>query len=288
MASIEKDSVSGQYTTGHEWDGIQELNTPLPKWWVYIFWATVIWSIGYWIVYPSWPTVNDYSRGIWNYSSRAELAEELKVQKQQRSAFMTKIEKASVEEIQKDNTLRNYALAGGKIAFGENCSACHGAGGVGVAGAYPRLADDEWLWGGTLADIEQTIKYGVRNTNANSRQSEMPKFGTDGLLTKEQIGQVADYVVSLSSKAPAAGSPGAPIYAEQCAACHADDGAGNKDMGAPALNNNIWLFKGGKEGIVAQVTNPAHGAMPAWEERLDAATVKMLAVYVHSLGGGTK
>jgi len=290
MASIEKDSVSGQYTTGHEWDGIKELNTPLPKWWVYVFWICVLWSIGYWFAMPAWPTISDYSRGMLNYSSRAEVDKDLAAQKKARSQWLTKMESLSVEDIAKDKTLLNYAMAGGKVAFGENCSACHASGGTGVPGAYPRLADDEWIWGGTLADIEQTIRYGVRNSNANSRQSEMPKFGADALLTKDQIEQVADYVVSLSGKSPAAGTPGEAIFNEQCVACHQEGGVGSKDVGAPPLNNNIWLFKGDKqptrELIVSQVTNPRHGSMPDWSSRLDDATIKMLAVYVHSLGGG--
>ncbi|CAA7611910.1 cytochrome-c oxidase, cbb3-type subunit III [Magnetospirillum sp. UT-4] len=290
MASMEKDSVSGQMTTGHEWDGIKELNTPLPKWWVYVFWATVIWAVAYWIAMPAWPTINDYSRGMLGYSSRADLDNELKAQKQARGAWLAKFQTASVEDIAKDKTLLNYALVGGKVSFGENCSACHGSGGVGVAGAYPRLADDEWIWGGTLAEIEQTIKFGVRNEHADSRQSEMLPFGTGDMLSAEQVGQLADYVVSLSTKTPAAGSPGEAIFAERCTACHQEGGVGSKDLGAPALNNAIWLWKGNnqaaKDMVVGQITKPKHGSMPAWAGRLDDNTIKMLAVYVHSLGGG--
>jgi cytochrome c oxidase cbb3-type subunit 3 len=289
MASIEKDAVSGQNTTGHEWDGIKELNTPLPRWWVYVFWATTIWAIAYWVAMPAWPTPNGFTKGMLNYSSRGSLEDDLKAQKQARSAWLSKIEKASVEEIEKDKQLLQYAMVGGKVAFGENCSACHGAGGSGANG-YPRLADDEWLWGGTVAEIEQTIKFGVRNTNANSRTSEMLAFGTGDKLTDAQVGQLADYVVSVAAKAPAKGAPGEAIFAERCVACHAEDGSGNKDLGAPALNNQIWLFKSpaqqAKDVVVAQVTKPKHGSMPAWSERLDASTVKMLAVYVHNMGGG--
>jgi cytochrome c oxidase cbb3-type subunit III len=285
MATIEKDPVSGQNTTGHEWDGIRELNTPLPKWWVYVFWATVVWAIGYWVVYPSWPTLNGYSHGLWNYSSRGELDAELAAQKKARSVWLTKIEAASVEDIEKDKTLLQYAMVGGKVLFNENCAACHGVGGVGAVG-YPNLTDDEWLWGGTVGEIEQTIKFGVRNTNANSHTSEMMPFGTGEALSAEQVGQVADYVLSLAGKAPAAGSPGEALFTERCVACHGEGGVGNKDMGAPALNNQIWLYKGNKDAIVAQVTKPKHGSMPAWSERLDASTIKLLAVYVHNLGGG--
>ncbi|OAN55195.1 cytochrome C oxidase Cbb3 [Paramagnetospirillum marisnigri] len=287
MATVEKDSVSGQNTTGHEWDGIKELNTPLPKWWVYVFWATVVWAVGYWFMYPAWPLLNGYTQGSLGYSSRGELSNELEAQKKARSAWLSKIEASDASAIEKDKDLLRYAMAGGKIAFNENCAPCHGSGGVGVAGAYPTLADDEWLWGGTLADIEQTIKYGVRNTNKDTRTSEMPKFGVDGTLKPEQIAAVSDYVVSLASKAPAKGSAGETVYAENCAVCHGEDGSGQAALGAPALNNQIWLFvKGSKDGIAAQVNNPKHGAMPAWAERLDASTIKMLAVYVHNLGGG--
>lgn len=285
MATVEKDSVSGQNTTGHEWDGIKELNTPLPKWWVYVFWATVVWAVGYWFMYPAWPLLNGYTQGSLGYSSRGELANELDAQKKARSGWLSKIDAAEPGAIEKDKDLLRYAMAGGKIAFNENCAPCHGTGGVGVPGAYPTLADDEWLWGGTLADIEQTIKYGVRSTHKDTRASEMPKFGES--LKPEQIAAVAEYVVSLASKAPAKGSAGEAVFAENCAACHAEDGSGQIAMGAPALNNQIWLFvKGNKESVAAQVASPKHGAMPAWADRLDASTVKMLAVYVHNLGGG--
>jgi cytochrome c oxidase cbb3-type subunit 3 len=292
MATVEKDSVSGQDTTGHEWDGIKELNTPLPKWWVYVFWATVVWAVGYWFAYPAWPTQNGYTAGMLGYSSRGELANELEAQKKARSGWLSKIEATDSAGIEKDKDLLRYAMVGGKIAFNENCAPCHGSGGVGVAGAYPNLADDEWLWGGSLADIEQTIRYGVRSAHKETRVSEMPKFGADGVLKPEQVAAVADYLVSLSNKAPAKGSPGEAVYAENCSACHAEDGTGQAAMGAPALNNQIWLFKGAKQSskdmIVAQVNTPKHGAMPAWVDRLDASTIKMLAVYVHNLGGGSK
>lgn len=285
MASIEKDPVSGQMTTGHEWDGIKELNTPLPKWWVYVFWVCVLWAIGYWIAMPAWPTPDGFTKGLLNYSSRGSLEADLAAQKQERGVWLARMEQSTVEDIAKDRTLLSYALIGGRVAFGENCSACHGAGGIGLAGAYPTLADDEWIWGGTLPQIEQTIRFGARSEHPDTRQSEMPKFGADGLLSADQIGQVADYVLSLAGT-PAAGSPGEAIFAEQCVACHGEAGMGNAETGGPALNNAIWLYKGGKEGVVAQVTNPKHGVMPAWVSRLDDSTIKMLAVYVHSLGGG--
>ena len=287
MASIEKDPISGVYTTGHEWDGIKELNTPMPRWWVYVFWVTIIWSIGYWIVYPTWPTTTGFTPGIWHYSSRGELDGELADQKAARSQWLAKIDAASVDEIEADKVLRNYALAGGRIAFGENCAACHGTGGVGVSGAYPSLADDVWLWGGSLADIQQTITHGVRNDDADSRNSQMPSFGADALLSAEQVAQVADYVASLSRKQPAAGSPGEAVFTENCVGCHGEGGVGTKDVGAPPLNTMVRTFtKPTVEGISQQVNKPKHGSMPSWGRRLDAATIKERTLYVHSLGGG--
>lgn len=285
MASVEKDAISGQNTTGHEWDGIKELNTPLPKWWVYLFYVCIFWAVGYWVVYPSWPTLDGYSKGLWGWSSRAVLVNEQAEAKASHAKYLDKIKTASVDDIVKDKELLNYAMAGGRAVFAENCAPCHGAGGAGAYG-FPTLADDEWLWGGTLADIQQTISYGVRNTNANSRQSEMPKFGADGLLTPQQITAVAGYVEALSAKTAPADGEGKQVYADNCAACHGEQGEGQQAMGAPALNNAIWLYKGGKDAIAAQVTKPKHGNMPAWSERLDESTIKQLTVYVHSLGGG--
>lgn len=298
MAPVEKDPVTGRYTTGHEWDGIRELNTPLPRWWILVFWVCVIWSIGYWILMPTWPLLNGYTPGILGYSSRADLETELAAQKASRAVWLNRIESLPAAAVEADSELLTYARAGGRIAFEENCAPCHGIGGVGAFG-YPTLADDEWLWGGTIDEIEQTIKFGVRNSNPNSHQSEMPKFGADGILTPEQIEQVADYVLTVADRSPVATLPGAAIFAENCAVCHGEGGEGNKEIGAPALNNQIWLYasKLGNQtpevrdaeiraAVISQVTRPRHGAMPAWSERLGPGTIRMLAVYVHTLGGG--
>lgn len=287
MASIEKDPISGVYTTGHEWDGIKELNTPMPRWWVTILWLTVLWSIGYWIVYPAWPTPNGFTPGIWHYSSRGELETELAKQKGERSQWLVKIQASSVEEINADKSLHNLAFAGGRIAFAENCAACHGTGGVGSPGAYPALADDVWLWGGTLTDIQQTITHGVRNDDPDSRNSVMPSFGADGILTAEQISQVAEYVNALSHKQPAAGMPGEAIFTDNCNVCHGENGVGTKEVGAPPLNTLVRTFtKPTVAGITQQVNKPKLGSMPSWGRRLDPATIKELTIYVHDLGGG--
>lgn len=285
METGEYDPVTGRRTTGHEWDGISELNTPLPRWWLLVFWVCVLWAVGYWLFMPAWPLENGFTRGLLGYSSRAALEEQLAAQRAQRAPWLDRIRALPVAAIEADPELLTYVRAGGRIAFNENCAPCHGVGGVGAYG-YPILVDDEWLWGGTLSEIEQTILYGVRNANPNSHQSEMPRFGADGILTPDQIGQVADYVVTMSERRPDAALPGAALFADNCAVCHGESGGGTKELGAPPLNNQIWLYKGGREAIVAQVTRPRHGAMPAWSERLEPATIKILAVYVHTLGGG--
>ncbi|MEQ8665619.1 MAG: cytochrome-c oxidase, cbb3-type subunit III [Rhodospirillales bacterium] len=282
------DAISGVETTGHEWDGIKELNNPLPNWWRWIFYATVVWSIGYWIVYPAWPTLSGYTQGVIGYSSRAEVAARLSEAEAAKSGYLARIEQASLEEIRSDEDLLNFALAGGRSAFAVNCSQCHGSGAQGSAG-YPNLNDDEWLWGGDLEAIAFTIRHGIRNTvDEEAHYSEMPRFGTDEILTREEIASVAAYVRLVSGQDVevdlAAG--GSEVYAEQCAACHGENGGGDVTLGAPALNNAIWLYGGDQDAVVETITKSRYGVMPPWGRILDDATIKQLAVYVHSLGGG--
>lgn len=289
----EKDPVSGLYTTGHEWDGIAELNTPLPKWWVYVFYATVIWAIGYWIVYPSFPVGNGFLPGIWEYSSRREVEADLITARAAHQKERSAIAAGALGAIYADPALRSYAIAGGSVLFKDNCVGCHQSGGAGAVG-YPTLADDEWIWGGKLTDIQQTLMYGIRSDRyRETRQSQMLAFGD--ILSAEEIKQVAAYVKDMSNGKIVAGK-GQRLYTDNCAACHSSDGAspvsdGNQTMGAPALNNRIWLYAGpGKEMSIeqlqAQITRPKHGVMPAWSGRLKDEEIKMLAIYVHSLGGG--
>jgi cytochrome c oxidase cbb3-type subunit 3 len=287
MSEIERDPITGTETTGHVWDGIKELNTPLPKWWLYVLYATIVWAVGYWIVYPAWPTVVGYTHGVLGYSTRGTYDQQAAAAAQSQKVWLDRIAGASVEQIAQDPELFDFAQNGGRAVFAENCAPCHGAGGQGTPG-FPVLADDSWLWGGKLSDIEHTIRVGVRSTHPDTRTSEMPKFGTDQILTPEQVSDVADYVLSLSGAAhdDAAATRGAPIFAENCVACHGDKGQGNQELGGPALNDSIWMYGGDHQSIVAQVARPRHGVMPTWEGRLNDNWIKMLTVYVHSLSGG--
>jgi len=285
---VEKDAVTGTETTGHEWDGIKELNTPLPSWWLYTFYATIAFGVLWSILYPSFPTgLNSYFGGVIGYSQRGDLTVSLAQASAAKAPMVNRIAAADLEQIRADADLRNFAMAGGRAAFGDNCAPCHGAGAAGSKG-FPSLVDDSWLWGGSLPAIHQTIVYGIRNTNEESRTSAMPRFGIDGILTRPQIDEVAEHVLSLTGRSTnaAAAARGAALYTDNCEACHGAKGEGNQDLGAPRLNARNWLYGGDKASIVLSITNARAGAMPAWNERLDAATVKMLAIYVHGLGGG--
>jgi cytochrome c oxidase cbb3-type subunit 3 len=281
---IEKDTVSGTDTTGHDWDGVKELNTPLPTWWVYTFWATIVFAVVYCVFYPAIPTLHGHTEGVLGYTNRAQLSEDLAQQSKERGKFVARIQAASLADIRKDPELFNFAVAGGRSAFQTNCMQCHGSGGAGSAG-FPNLVDDDWLWGGTLEQIHQTITYGVRNANEKSRQALMPRFGTDGILTPSQVAAVTDYVLSLSTGG-AATPEGTKLFQENCVACHQANGKGNAELGAPNLTDGIWLYGADRASIYRSIYASHAGSMPAWGERLDAATLKMLAVYVHSLGGG--
>ncbi|MCP1198655.1 cytochrome-c oxidase, cbb3-type subunit III [Notoacmeibacter sp. MSK16QG-6] len=283
----EVDDVTGTETTGHEWDGIKELNTPMPRWWLWTFYATIVFGIVYTILYPAWPLVNTATSGLLNWSSRSDLSTAMAAQADANSGRIEAIKSKSIEEIAADEQLRPFAIAAGRAAFKVNCVQCHGAGAEGGEG-YPNLNDDVWLWGGTLESIQTTLAHGIRyEQDDDTRISDMPAFG-DGILDNEEIRDVAWYVRKLSAQEfdAEAAERGETIFVDNCSACHGDDGGGLDDLGAPALNDALWLYGGDHSQIVAQVRQPKHGVMPAWEERLGDTTVKQLTVYVHSLGGG--
>lgn len=283
----EIDSATGVETTGHVWDGdLKELNKPLPKWWLYTFYACILWSIGYWVVYPAWPLANDYTKGYFGWSSRSSVMEEVAAGKAAQSQFRDDLAATALGDVRSKPDLLRFAIASGSAAFGTNCSPCHGRGAQGSEG-YPNLNDDDWIWGGTIDDIQKTISFGIRSDHADTRQSAMPRFGLDQMLTNEQISDVAEHVLSLSGKSTdsAAAGRGATTFAEQCAPCHGETGTGTKEMGAPNLSDAIWLYGGDKADVVKSIQTGRGGKMPAWTGRLDDVTIKSLAVYVQSLGG---
>jgi len=286
------DDVSGVETTGHEWDGLKELNNPLPRWWVWVFLITVVWSGWYFVVYPAWPTLSGATAGTGGYTQFKELAASQAEIQERQNAYLAKFENASFTTILNDNELYAFARAGGAAAFKDNCATCHGTGAEGSVG-YPNLNDDDWLWGGQVAEIYQTIQHGIRVQGSfDTRISDMPAFGKDGLLKKDEIHAVVDYVMTLSgaSSKDDHSQPlydqGAIIFQQQCASCHGADGKGMHEFGSANLTDKIWLYGGTRADVYASVYNSRAGMMPAWNERLDDNTIRQLAVYLHQLGGG--
>ena len=280
------DPATGVSTTGHEWDGISELNNPLPRWWLWLFYATIAWSIVYWILYPAWPLATTYTKGVLGWSSRGALAVQMEELHAMRAEATARLANASLEQIATNPDLLLLARAEGRVAFSDNCAPCHGAGGGGAKG-FPNLNDDDWLWGGTLDEIQATITHGIRSGDEAGHQGNMTPFGA--VLSKEEISAVADYVLSLSGAGPAdtpAAKKGAAVFAANCAACHGEDGKGNKELGSKNLTDGIWLYGGDKATIMQTVIHGRGGVMPAWGGRLSPTTIKALTVYVHTLGGG--
>jgi cytochrome c oxidase cbb3-type subunit 3 len=286
----EIDHVTGVETTGHVWDGdLKELNKPLPKWWLYVLYASIVWAIGYWILYPTWPGIGEtgYTSGILDYSQRAEVTKEVLDAKAAQAGSLKTLATSTPDAIQKNADLMEFVMRGGAAQFAGNCAPCHGKGAQGAKG-YPNLNDDDWLWGGTLEDIEKTIKYGIRTGHADGHESAMPRFGIDQVLTSAQISDTAEFVRSLSKLETdtAAAERGKAIFAEQCAACHGPEGKGTAELGAPNLTDVIWLYGSAKSDIQESIRTGRGGVMPSWDGKLDPETIKMLSIYVHALGGG--
>jgi cytochrome c oxidase cbb3-type subunit 3 len=282
------DEPTGTPTMGHEWDGIEELDTPLPRWWLWTFYACILFAIGYVIAYPAWPLIDSYTTGVLGWSSRGDLARDMAAQDVKVAPIRQAIATTTIEKLAGQPPLLQAAVEGGRAAFKVHCIQCHGSGAAGSKG-YPNLNDDDWLWGGDLATIEKTIIDGIRNPDhAETRLSIMPAFGRDQLLTVAQVDDVVAHVRTISRQqgVDVATRRGALVFAENCAVCHGPAGQGNRQLGAPNLTDGIWLYGGDVETIRQSVWNSRQGVMPRWGDKLDTATVRMLAAYVHSLGGG--
>lgn len=273
-------------TTGHSWDGIEEFNNPLPRWWLWTFYLCIIWGIGYVIAYPAWPLINGATAGVLGYSTRAEVAADIAAVDAQNEAINAKLASTELTEISADPALNGYAQSAGAAVFKTWCAQCHGSGAAGAKG-YPNLLDNDWLWGGDIEEIHTTIAHGIRNeTDDDARYSEMPAFGE--MLEREEIDQVVNYVLSLSGTAPDAAmvEAGAVVFEDNCAACHMEDGTGDRTQGAPNLADAIWLYGGDYDTVKETVTYSRFGVMPDWNSRLTEAQIRAVATYVHSLGGG--
>ncbi len=276
-------------TTGHEWDGITELDTPMPRWWLWTFYLTIIWGIGYLIAMPAIPLINGATPGLLGYSSRGTVQKEIDAVNAKNAPLDAKIVALPLDEIAGNAEVGNYAVSGGAAVFRTNCIQCHGSGAQGGKG-FPNLLDDDWLWGGSMDAIYTTIKHGIRaDVDEDTRLSDMPVFGDD-YLSDTEITNVAQFVLSLSGRATdeAMAKEGATIFADNCSACHGETGTGGREVGAPNLTDGIWLYGGDLATIKQTITYSRHGVMPSWSagNRLTEAQIRQVAVYVHELGGG--
>lgn len=283
-----KKELQDTKTTGHDWDGISEYNIPAPRWWLIVWIICIIWSVIYWFFYPSWPILGGNSKGILRWTQESQLNESQKEIDEKRSVYLEKISKLDFKQIEQDQDLMNFALNGGRTSFKENCAACHGSGAQGAKG-FPNLNDDDWLWGGKIEDIYTTLKYGIRATHEKTRSNQMPSFGLDKVLKQDEIEKVTNYVLSLSNpEDKKQNQEGEKIFKANCIACHGVDGKGNRALGAPNLTDAIWLYGNSKEDVIFTIYYARNGVMPYWSDRLSDATIKQLALYVYSLGGGEK
>jgi cytochrome c oxidase cbb3-type subunit 3 len=277
-------------TTGHSWDGIQEFDNPMPRWWLWTFYITIIWAIGYMVLYPSWPGLKSSTAGLLGYSSRGEVAADINRVDAENQVWFDRLIATDYDDVHGDTDLQNFAVNAGAAVFRAHCSQCHGSGGAGVqASGFPNLLDDDWLWGGTIEDIHLTVRYGIRNEDhADARWSEMPAFGRDGLLEADEIDQVVQFVLRMSGQSAdmTLAAAGQEVYEINCASCHGDNGEGDTFVGAPALNNAVWLYGGTEDAIRHSVVNARFGIMPGFAGRLRDGEIRAVAAYVHQLGGG--
>jgi len=288
MTERKIDEATGVPTMGHEWDGIEELDNPMPRWWLWTFYACIVFAVGYCIAYPAIPLLERATAGTLGWTSQGQLAEETAKAQASRATTLSALATVDIAALDARSPLMQAAVEGGRAAFKLNCAACHGAGAAGTKG-YPNLNDDDWLWGGNRAEIHQTLAHGIRQPGDDAtRMSQMPAFGRDGILKPEEIQDVVSFVrvVSRQDKQNASSRRGSVLYAANCAMCHEGGAKGDRQFGAPNLTDGIWLYGGDREALTATVTNARYGVMPAWGKTLDPATVNMLTAYVHSLGGG--
>jgi len=273
-------------TTGHKWDGIEEYDNPMPRWWLIVFYLTIIWGIIFTLLRPSWPGITGAWPGLLHYSSRGEVAQDIARVDAANAAINDRLAAADLDTIASDPELMGYAVNAGAAVFRTWCAQCHGAGAGGATG-FPALVDDDWLWGGTMSAIRFTVTHGIRNQNdPEARFSQMPAFGA--LLEKPQIAALANYVMSLSVPAqdPGLVAEGRTLFEENCVACHGEEAKGNRELGAPDLTDAIWLYGGSYGTLVETITKARFGVMPNWNARLDDAQINAVTVYVHGLGGG--
>ena len=286
--AVERDDVTGIDTTGHEWDGIKELDAEPPRWMLTCYAVAILWSIGYWVLMPTWPSLSGFTAGLLGYSQRVRLAENIATATAAKSAWTDKIKTQALADIAADQKLKTIAISGGRAAFGDNCVVCHGLDAGGAPG-FPALTDGAWLWGGSLTAIHETIRVGINSSHDDSRVSAMPAFGAEEILTRKNVDDVTEHVLSLSGRGaePQAAQRGAAVYKENCVDCHGANARGKTEVGAPDLTDSLWIYGGTREALWQSIHGGRKGVMPNWDRRLDAATIKQIALYVHAVANGS-
>ncbi len=286
MSTPHKDPETGIDTTGHSWDGIRELNNPLPRWWLWTLYLCIIWGVGYTIAYPAWPMISGATTGLLGYSTRAEVERDIAQVDATNADISGRLAALDLATLSQHPDLQQYANSAGAAVFRTNCAQCHGSGAAGAKG-YPNLLDDDWLWGGDFTSISTTIRHGIRNeVDPDARYSQMPAFGE--ILSKDEIAAVVQHVLAISGQDhdAALAETGATVFAENCVACHGEQGKGNREFGAPNLTDKIWLYGGDVKTLQQTVTYARFGVMPPWSGRLTDAEIQAVTAYVHQLGGG--
>ncbi|GAU85614.1 cytochrome-c oxidase, cbb3-type subunit III [Bosea sp. BIWAKO-01] len=292
MDQAKRDPVTGQLTTGHEWNGIEELDTPIPRVVLFFLAASTLFAVIYWLLMPAWPLGWTYTKGLLGNDQRQIVARQVQDAVAERAAWTDRIAKASFAEIAADPALMRHVRDTGRTLFGDNCAVCHGSDGKGGPG-FPNLAAGSWLWGGEPEAIAETIRVGINGTSAQTRAAQMLAFGRDGMLTREQVSNVVAYVLSLSgqplSEADQARVPaGKQVFATTCVACHGEDGKGRHDLGAPDLTDAAWIYGSDPQSVFDSVHYGRQGHMPSWEGRLSPTDIKLLALYVGTLRDGAR
>lgn len=288
MSAAEKDPNAPERHGPPTFDGIRELDSNPPRLWTYIYllcFGAAVWIL---VAYPAIPWFSGATSGVFGWSSRAELSRAVERAETAAPDVAQRFAAASLEEAEADPALRAYAVAGGHAAWGQNCAPCHGRDGAGTVG-FPNLRDRDWLWGGTPDAILQTLRVGIRWPGEDeTRASQMSAFGAMRMLDRPTVQALVEHVRALSGQEhdAAAAERGAPVFAEQCASCHGERGEGNREVGAPRLSDDVWLYGGDRGAIHASIWNSRSGVMPAFGNRLSEDTLRKLVVYVRAFGGG--
>ncbi|MGB3897147.1 MAG: cytochrome-c oxidase, cbb3-type subunit III [Mesorhizobium sp.] len=293
MSTVKQDPVTGRTTTGHEWNGIEELETPIPRVVFAFLAATFVFAVICWVLYPTWPLGSTFTKGLTGFDQRNLVTEQVaKAEAGLAEQWAGKVSSMSYADIEADPALMQPVKEAGRRLFEDNCAACHGVDATGGPG-FPDLAAKAWLWGGDPETIEETIRVGINSTNDDTRTSQMLAFGRDAMLDRTQIQNVVAYVRSLSGALPAEGNAdrieaGKQVFADNCVACHGEDAKGSHDTGAPNLTDNSWIYGGDEQSVYTSVYSGRQGHMPHWDSRLSPLQIKLLTLYVHTLPGDGK